>query len=441
MPNTPRYTHLAPLALLRFSFGVLMFFALLRSLLNGWVYELYIQPEFHFSFYGFEWVKPFGQWTYLLWGLAMISAIGVALGYLYRWSIILFTLSFTYIELMDVAYYLNHYYFVSVLAFALCWLPAERYGSMDAWLGRVKSSDFAPKWTLTLPRVLVSILYFYAGVAKMNSDWLINGQPLKMWLPSSYDLPILGNLADETWLPFVFAWAGMLYDTTIWIFLWWKKTRKYAYITVILFHLLTAAFFPAIGVFPYVMIVITLVFFDAPFQLIMGKIFPSAPGKNRAYRPWSPPLAKLILPVFLAFQILFPLRFLLYPGELFWTEEGYRFSWRVMLMEKSGAAEFKIVDPKTDQYLWVDPAQHLNKTQEKQMVFQPDLILQFAHYLGEKYREAGVESPEVYVQSAVTLNARPAQPIIDENIDLMKIEDGWASKTWITPWEGVIYGW
>lgn len=436
-----RYTHLAPLAFLRFAFGALMFAALLRSLLNGWVYELYIQPGFHFHFYGFDWVRPLGQWTYALWGMAMISALGVCVGYMYRTCIIVFALTFTYIELIDVAYYLNHYYFVSVLAFALCWLPASHYGSIDAWLGRVKSMDEAPRWTVDLPRVLVSILYLYAGLAKMNSDWLFEGQPLKMWLPSRYDLPLIGDWVDEPWLPFAFAWAGMLYDSTIWIFLWWKRTRFYAYITVIVFHSLTAIFFPAIGVFPYVMMVITLVFFDHPFQKITGRLFPSAPERNRAWRSWSPPLARIVLPAFLLWQIAFPLRSRLYPGELFWTEQGFRFSWRVMLMEKSGATEFKVVDAATGRYDWVDPSVYLNRTQEKQMSFQPDLILQFAHYLGELYQEAGMKDPQVFVHSAVSLNARPSQPIIEGDTDLMKIQDSWEHKEWITQWKSEIHGW
>ncbi|KAB2805378.1 HTTM domain-containing protein [Phaeocystidibacter luteus] len=436
-----RYTHLAPLAFLRFAFGALMFFALLRSLLNNWVFELYIEPQYHFHYYGFDWVQPLGEWTYLLWAVAMISAIGVCVGYLYRLSIITFTITFTYIELMDVAYYLNHYYFVTILAFALCWLPAAHYGSMDAWLGRAKSADEAPRWTVDLPRVLVSILYFFAGLAKMNSDWLIEAQPLKMWLPSRYDLPILGELVDEPWLPYAFAWFGMLYDTTIWIFLWWKRTRIFAYITVIIFHTLTAIFFPAIGVFPYVMIVITLVFFDAKWQLALGKVFPSAPRKWHEWRTWNPALAKFILPVFLAWQIFYPMRSQLYPGELFWTEQGFRFSWRVMLMEKSGAAEFKVVEGSTGRYVWVDPSEYLNETQEKQMAFQPDLLLQFAHYLGSLYEEAGMQNPEVYVRSAVSLNARPSQPIVDESIDLMQVKDGWGHKKWITAWNDEIHGW
>jgi hypothetical protein len=43
---------------------------------------------------------------------------------------------------------------------------------------------------------------------------------------------------------------------------------------------------------------------------------------------------------FIAFQLLFPFRYLCYPNELFWTEE-FRFSWRVMLMEKQDMQHLK----------------------------------------------------------------------------------------------------
>ncbi len=68
-------------------------------------------------------------------------------------------------------------------------------------------------------------------------------------------------------------------------------------------------------------------------------------------------------------QLLFPWRYLLYPEELFWTEEGYRFSWRVMLMEKAGYAEFKVVDSKTGKRFYVDNSDFLSPFQEKQMAF------------------------------------------------------------------------
>jgi hypothetical protein len=125
----------------------------------------------------------------------------------------------------------------------------------------------------------------------------------------------------------------------------------------------------------------------------------------------------------------------LYPGNLFWTEEGYRFSWRVMLMEKAGTAQFYVMDSKTGREGLVENREFLNAHQEKQMAMQPDLILQFAHFLGKHYAALGLQNPKVRAEVYVTLNGKPSQLLIDDQIDLMQIEESWGPKTWIKPYE------
>lgn len=136
--------------------------------------------------------------------------------------------------------------------------------------------------------------------------------------------------------------------------------------------------------------------------------------------------------LFFLFQILFPWRYLLYPGNVFWTEEGYRFSWRVMLMEKAGTATFFVKDAKTGREGEVVNSEFLNPHQEKQMAMQPDMILQFAHFLKKHYEQGGMSDPAVRAEVYVTLNARPSKLLIDPNIDLTKLRDGCSHKTWIT---------
>ncbi|HEY9117256.1 MAG TPA: HTTM domain-containing protein, partial [Roseivirga sp.] len=123
-------TEAAPLAVFRIFFGLMMFFSIARFWVNGWIDKLYIQPKFFFSYYGFEWVKPLGIWTYGLFVICAFSALAVAFGYRYRLAIISFFLSFTYIELMDKTTYLNHYYFISLLSFLMIFLPAHHYFSV-----------------------------------------------------------------------------------------------------------------------------------------------------------------------------------------------------------------------------------------------------------------------------------------------------------------------
>lgn len=431
-------THsLAPLAFFRIVFGAVTFLAMMRFFWNGWIVAMYIQPSYHFHFWGLSFIQPIGIYTYGIFILCAASALGIALGYRYKISTIFFLLSFIYIEAMDVAYYLNHYYFIIAIGFLLLFLPANRIASLDVYFGRVQAAQCGPRFFTDVPRLMMSILYFYAGLAKVNSDWLLNAMPLKMWLPAKYDLPIVGAWVDEIWLAYAFSWFGCLYDLTIWIFLWWGKTRKAAYFFVVSFHLATAIFFPAIGMFPYIMIALSTVFFTHPQERIFKTLgwWPVQSLKINRRLGWS----GVIIVLFLFFQILFPLRGFLYPGELFWHEQGFRFSWRVMLMEKSGSAMFTVVSADGRKHI-VNNTDFLTYTQEKQMATQPDLILQFGQYLGDYYQEKGFKNPSVFVESHVTLHARKAQALIDPNVDLMTLSDGWSNKTWIVPLNDTIHG-
>ena len=248
-----------------------MTLSMIRFVSKGWVEKLYLEPSFHFSFYGFEWVKPFGDMTYLLFVISCTSAFFVALGYKYRLSIIIFFLSFTYIELMDKTTYLNHYYFISILSFLMIFLPANSYFAIDS---KLKGREFKkiPKWCTDCIKMLLFIVYFYSGLAKLNSDWLIEAQPLKIWLTSSYDLPIIGStLMQQNWVHYAMSWGGMFYDLFIAFLLLYSRTRIFAFFLVVFFHLFTAILFP-IGMFPYIMIVGSLIFFDPETHDKMIKI-------------------------------------------------------------------------------------------------------------------------------------------------------------------------
>ena len=132
---------IAPLVTFRITFGLLMFFSIARFCWRGWIDTVYVNPRFHFSYVGFEWIQPFGNiGMYLLFAAMLVSCLLIIIGFYYRAAIIIFFLSFTYVELIDVTTYLNHYYFISLVAFLLIWLPANRAYSLDARLKKVKAT-------------------------------------------------------------------------------------------------------------------------------------------------------------------------------------------------------------------------------------------------------------------------------------------------------------
>lgn len=440
-------THTAPLAIYRIAMGLMLFISILRFWIKGWIYELYIKPLHFFSFYGFEFVKPLGNYTYVLFFVCAIAALMVALGLFYRAAIVMLFFSFTYIELMDRTTYLNHYYFMSLVLFILMFLPAHRYFSIDAKRRPSILSDQIPQWNIDVLKLMMVILYFYAGLAKINSDWLLSALPLKIWLPSRNDLPIIGTLLSYQATAFLFSWFGCLYDLTIAFLLWNRRTRLLAYLTVVVFHVLTAILFP-IGMFPYVMIVAALIFFSADFHLriidFLNKLFKCPPTfiRPNVRFTFKPAVQKVMLIGFALFflvQLIFPFRYMLYPGELFWTEEGYRFSWRVMLMEKAGYAQFTIKDA-TGNFAVANNNEFLTVLQEKMMSTQSDMILQYAHILRDYYAKKGFKSPQVYVDSYVALNGRGGKVFINPHVDLAKESDSFSTKMWILPMNDEIKG-
>ena len=439
----------SPLIIFRIGFGFMMLYSIIRFWSKDWIYTLYLQPKFHFTYYGFEWVKPLGNLTYLLFFICCLSAFFVALGFKSRVAIITFFLSFTYIELMDKTTYLNHYYFISILSFLLIFLPANSSFSIDSYLKK-KSYRLVPKWSIDAIKLLVSIVYVYAGLTKINSDWLFKAMPLKIWLPSKYDLPFIGEtLMQQNWFHYAMSWSGMIYDLTIPFLLLYKKTRWFAFGLVVFFHVFTGILFP-IGMFPYVMIVSALIFFEAGFHhkiiLFLKRIlnyFFKLKQKivvKEIYNFKHQKITIIVLSLFFIVQLILPFRYALYPNELFWTEEGYRFSWRVMLMEKMGYANFKITNSKTGNFFYVDNQDFLTPLQEKQMSFQPDFILEYAHFLGDHFKSKGHKNIQVFVESYVALNGRLSQPFINKNIDLYQQKETFNPKEWILPFNDEIKG-
>lgn len=431
-------SHPYPLALYRVGFGILVMYSLSRFALNGWVESLYLEPDFHFSYYGFSWVKPIGIYTYLIFLICFTSALFVTIGYRYRYAIILLFLSFTYIELMDKTTYLNHYYLISCISFLMIFLPCATYFAIDS-----RKNIKIPRWTIDSLKFLIIIVYIYAGLAKINSDWLLHAQPLKIWLRAKYTIPIIGeSLLQKNFSYYLFSWGGMIYDCIIPFLLLYKRTRYFAFFMVIAFHIMTRILFPPIGMFPYIMIFSCIIFFDSGLHKkildFIRSIFRLKITNDEKFNsdPKTYLRNRLIIPIlslFFIIQIIFPLRSTLYPGELFWTEQGYRFSWRVMLIEKAGYTTFKVVDNSSNKFQVIDNMEFLTPFQEKQMSFQPDMILEYAHYLGATFEKRGFKDVSVYADSYVTLNGRPSKRFIDPKVDLYKQKNDLMHKTWVIP--------
>ena len=437
--NEPR--DIAALAVFRFLIGGLMCFGSLRFMQNGWIERLYLEPDFHFKYWGFEWVVvPDATGMYLLYSAIAASAALVAIGAFYRIAIVVFWCLFTYAELMDVTSYLNHYYFISMLTLIMCFLSPHRAWSVDAWLRPRLRATTLPAWQTWWLRFQVGLLYFYAGLAKFETDWLLHAQPLNIWLPPHSGLPLLGPWLEMTWVHYFFSWFAFIFDTTIIAFMLWRVTRPYAFLVVLVFHFFTHLFFN-IGLFPLIMIFSVLVFFDSDWPrhvLRWGQVSRRPPAEQRfietarpaGWTPFGAGFACFVL-AFCVVQFLTPLRHWAYPGTVLWHEQGMRFSWRVMVREKSGSLQYRVITSSGRQVL-IAPRTYLTEDQYREMSGQPDMILQLAHHIGADYDALGLGPVEVYADSLVSLNGRRASAMIDPAVDLMTVKDSLAHANWIT---------
>jgi hypothetical protein len=150
---------------------------------------------------------------------------------------------------------------------------------------------------------------------------------------------------------------------------------------------------------------------------------------------WGKRAVLVGLGVFALFQVLMPLHHFAYPSNVRWSEEGYLFSWRVMLTEKVGFTQFRVRDPDTRQAWIVSPDEYLTPLQAERMAIQPDLILQTAHIIAEDFAERGFPGVSVMADAFVSWNGRANARLIDPDADLAAIAPGLGPKWWVVAYE------
>ncbi|HEY4216775.1 MAG TPA: HTTM domain-containing protein [Gemmatimonadaceae bacterium] len=441
----------ASIAFFRIAFGLILVWETTRYFSKGWIARYFIQPRFHFTFYGFGWVHPWpGAGMYIHFAVLGILALCVALGVWYRFSSVLLWLAFTYVFLLDEARYLNHFYAASLFAFLLAVIPADAALSVPAWLSRRRGLPrqcTVPRWSLWLLRAQVGLIYFFGGVAKINPDW-VHGEPMRSWLIESANVPLIGWIVRHQLELYLFSYGGLCFDLLVTPALLWRRTRPFAFAAAIVFHVLNSQLF-AIGIFPWMMLAATTLFFDPdwPCRLVerwKGGTVERAEaertqdchperseGSSRATRDSSSlrSFGMTALAVYLLLQILIPLRHFVYPGNVSWTEEGHRFSWQMKLREKDGTSRFFVTDTRTGATTVVEPETILESWQAAKMATRPDMILQFAHYLARERARQG-ETVQVRAQSTVSLNGHESRQLIDPTVDLV----GQHRTLWPAPW-------
>ncbi len=388
------------------------------------IHRYYIERDFNFTYYGFDWVKPWpGNGMY--WHFAVLGglALCVALGLFYRVSAALFCLGYTYVFLLEQARYLNHYYLICLISLLLVFIPAHRAFSLDALLRPSIRSQTAPAWALWLIRFQVGLVYFYAGVAKLNYDWL-TGKTVAMLMGKR-------GVTDQTVVMFM-SYSGMLFDLLVVPFLLWRRTRVFAFIAALCFNITNSQVFH-IDIFPWFMICATLMFFDPGWPRRVASWFLPIRDELRPPAATATPVLSLtqkvtiaLLGAYAAIQILLPLRHHLYAGNTNWTNNAHRFAWRMLLRQKDPAEPIfrvaHVVDGKIQEFPMKPlqpPFLAKNDWQFRKMLINPDMILQFAHHQARSLEQRGYRDVKIYAADLrVALTGRPYQQFIDPTVNL-----------------------
>lgn len=418
----------ASLNILRVVFGLTVGFRALKELAldvpaTRWTYPVL----FHYP--GFEWVGPLGPeaMTAATWLLAAAAA-AVVFGWRTRWAAGVQALILTWFFLLDATTYNNHGYLIVLLAWLLVVAPTHLSGSLDA---RRRGPLPTPLWALWIFQFQIGVPYLFGGLAKINPDWLMRGEPLHSWMSQgrmegTVDLPWFG----EHWFALAMSWSGFLLDLLIVPALLWPRTRKLAFAAVTAFHLLNAQMFE-IGVFPWMMIGATTIFFAPDWPRRFGWRPLSSKRSEIPRRPfvlWA-------LGFWVLIQVVLPFRHLLYPGPVDWTEEGHRFAWRMKIRDKVGQVHFLAVERGGRETLYRDYEGVLTNMQFRMMLHDPDMIRQFAVRLADQLEERNGTRPEVRALTRISLNGRPPQPMLDPEVDLAALRSSWRHKEWILPLE------
>lgn len=389
-------------------------------MLSGKLYENFIQPPFTFNYIGFDFLQPLpGNGMYIYFGLMALLGLMIMFGFFYRIAMPGFALLWTIVYLMQKSNYNNHYYLMLILCWMMCLAPAHVAYSLDSRIKPSIKKETCPQWVPWLFISQAAIMYFYAAINKINADWL-SGKFIAVQFSRLSHHHILGPLYSSKFFQLFICYSGFLFDLFIVPLLLWKRTRNYAFAAFCLFHLFNSYTF-RIGIFPYLSIAMAVFFFDPQWireKILRVKDPVIEPVHYQTEFSIGKKILVGILTVHIFLQLLLPLRSLFYPGNVFWTEEGYRMSWKMMLRAKWGHIHFKVKDDARGQQWLVDPAEKFSKLHVSWIAICPDIAWQYAQRLKSEYNASGHPGVKIYAVDSVYLNKNPPQLLIDTTVDL-----------------------
>ena len=420
------------LIIFRIFFGLLCFLESVGAVFTGWVKRVMIDPQFTFTFIGFDWLQPLpGNWMYAYYMLMGLFGLFIMIGYNYRMSTLAFAVMWTATYLMQKSSYNNHYYLLFILSFLMVLLPAHHYKSVDAKRHPDIVSYSMPNWCRWIFIGQLLILYNYASLAKIYPDWL-DTSVIEILMRSKAKYPLIGHLLQQKPMHYFIAYGGIVFDGLIIPMLLWKRSRKVAFFSAVFFHLFNSIVF-GIGIFPYLALAFSVFFFEA--KTVNRLLLKSKPlyTKDDIQVPNLSQLGTLVFGLYFAVQIALPLRHYFFEDTVLWTEEGHRLAWRMMLRAKSGRAKFTVRNKSSNKITTIKLSDYLTPKQQRNVGTKPDFIWQFAQRLKADYAEKG-QDVSVYARVRVSVNGKPHKLLVDGSTDLAAIPwEPLKHSNWLLP--------
>lgn len=405
----------SPLIVFRIFFGFLIACESFGAIMTGWVKKVLIEPQFTFSFIGLDWLQPLpSNLMYGYFVLMGILGIFIMLGLKYTYSIITYTFLWAGVYFMQKSSYNNHYYLLLLISFCMIFLPANKYKSLDVKFGFIEDKQTMPKWVSLLFITQILIVYFYASIAKIYPDWL-DGTFTRNLLQGTTTRPFFLELFSQKWFYMFIAYTGIVFDLLIVPLFLFKKTRTIALICSVIFHTFNAIVLQ-IGIFPFFALTFILFFYEP--ETIRKIFLKDKPISNHEKLDFS--TSKVFKYLFIPYtiiQIALPLRHHFIEGDVFWTEEGHRLSWRMMLRERSGFIVIKIQDNKTGETSIYDYNKNLSSKQARQLATKPDFIWQYCQKIKKEYAGKDIS---IFIDCKNSINRKTLKTLIDPKTDFAK---------------------
>jgi vitamin K-dependent gamma-carboxylase len=419
----------SPVVLFRIFFGTLMAIESWGAILTSWVKDTLVTPSYTFTFIGFEFLSPLiGEYMYVHYILMGFFGLMMAFGWRYKLNAFLFALFWSITYFIQKTQYNNHYYLIFLVAWLMYIIPANNYCSLDVKQKRVEEKQYVYNWVNLIFIFQVGIVYFFATIAKIYPDWL-NGKFISImmdgsayWFEKNLNIQALIQLFKNHNFHLFLAYSGIVFDALILPAMLWNKTRKWAFISALFFHLFNSATLH-IGIFPYFALSLCLFCFDK--ESIQKRFFKNKTFFNELQVQNISCKQKNVAAFFLIFltiQSFLPLRHWLIPGDVLWTEEGHRLSWRMMLRSRTGKTDFYVRNNETKFVEKINFNDYLTEDQISDFQSKPDMIWQFAQHLKQHYHKKGISDLGIFVESQVSINGGEMRPYIDSEIDLANVK-------------------